>query len=99
LYHLLFLSSGYLSLYAGSTVSVAFNDKTIDPMGAVTDPVLKFKDFNDDGATTTDWTIPSDTPVGTYYLKAISNLGLQSYSQLIEVVAPGTPERKHRVVI
>jgi len=66
----------------------------------VHDPIIKVKDYVDDGgATTIDWVIPSDTPLGTYYLKAMTSLGLQSYSQLVDVVRPGSRERKHRVLI
>jgi len=84
---------------AGCTVAIDLLDKSTDPLDIITDPIIKVKDFDDDGPTTIDWTLPPDTSIGTYYLKAMTPLGLQSYSQLIEVVAPGTKERKHRVLI
>jgi len=86
----------------GSTINIAILDKSTDPLGIITgDPVIKIKEFDDDGATTIDWRVPGDTNLGSYYLKAMTPLGLVSFSQLVEVVAPGTskPRKHHRVLV
>jgi len=80
-----------------STVSLSLMGGTADPL-ALPLPIFTLHDFDDDGITTVDWTLPHETPVGKYYLQA-TGLGLTSFSQLIEVISEVTPKHTRRRLV